>query len=352
MSKPAAPVSVLSRLASALTYPLRLEDYLAVIDPRHSSRQLRGLVTSVTPETDRVTTLTISPGRGWLPHRAGQWLRVGVDVGGVRQWRPFSVSSPEGGGVAITVGATGRVSSALAHDTRPGDVLFLDRPQGDFVLPDAPGPLLFVAAGTGITPIMSMIATLLARRPDADIVLVHASRTPDDAIFAGRLATLASGHRGLRVLPHFSRSSGRLALTPASLDALVPGWAARAAYVCGPPGMLADAEALWDAAGASLSVERFTVARRVDPDARGGTVTFARSGRTATVAGAQSLLEAGEHAGVGLPCGCRMGICRTCLTRLAEGQVRDLTTGAVHGEPGDLIRTCISAPAGDVRLDA
>jgi len=316
------------------------------------TRSVRGLVTAVTRETDRVTTLTIRPGRGWLPHRAGQWLRVGVDLDGVRQWRPFSISSAEGADLTITVGAAGRVSSALAHDTRPGDVLFLDRPQGDFVLPDAPGPLLFVAAGTGITPIMSMIATRLARRPDADIVLVHASRTPDDAIFARRLAALASAHRGLRVLPHFSHHLGRLAFTPVTMGVLAPDWTKRDAFVCGPPGLLADAEALWDAVGAPLSVERFTLARRVDPDARGGRVTFARSGRTTDATAAQSLLEAGEGAGVGLPCGCRMGICRTCLTRLTDGQVRNLTTGDVHGEPGDLIRTCVSAPAGDVRLDA
>ncbi len=65
-----------------------------------------------------------------------------------------------------------------------------------------------------------------------------------------------------------------------------------------------------------------------------------------------SLLEAGEACGVPLPSGCRMGICRSCLTRLDAGVVRDLTTGDVYGEPGDLIRTCVSAPAGAVHLDA
>ena len=68
--------------------------------------------------------------------------------------------------------------------------------------------------------------------------------------------------------------------------------------------------------------------------------------------GATALLEAGEANGVPLPSGCRMGICRTCLTKLDAGRVRDLTTGEVHGEPGDLIRTCVSAAAGDVHLDA
>ena len=163
--------TVLSRLATAWTYPLRLEDFLAVVDPRHSSRQLRAVIASVTPEGPDVATLRLSPGRGWRPHRAGQWLRVGVELDGVRLWRPFSVSSAEGDDPTITVGAVGRVSGALVRSARPGDLLFLDLPQGDFVLPDAPGPVLLVGAGTGLTPLRSMLLTLLARDPDADVAL-------------------------------------------------------------------------------------------------------------------------------------------------------------------------------------
>lgn len=346
--------TVVSRLATLLTYPLRLEDFLAVIDPRHSSRQLRGTISAVTPEAPGVSTIAIHPGRGWRPHRAGQWLRVGVEIAGVRHWRPFSISSAEGADPTITVGSVGLVSEHLVRRARPGDLVFLDLPQGDFVLPDAPGPLLLVGAGTGVTPLMAMLRTALARDAASDIVFVHVARTRADAIFAAELAALAARHPSFRLVSHHSAASGRLDLTsPAALAALVPDWRDRSTFVCGPPGLIEDAEGLWAAAAASdLTVERFTLTRRVDPDAAGGRVTFARSGKVTDAAGARPLLEVGEDAGVPLPCGCRMGICRTCLTRLAEGQVRDLTTGRVHGEPGDLIRTCVSAAAGDVRLDA
>nr|NLI49797.1 iron-sulfur cluster-binding domain-containing protein [Propionibacterium sp.] len=139
--------------------------------------------------------------------------------------------------------------------------------------------------------------------------------------------------------------------TPGVLAALVPDWRARASYVCGPEGLVADAERLW-AGAPGLTVERFTLPRRVAPDTAGGRVTFARSGRRVDAPGARPLLEVAEGAGLTPASGCRMGICRTCLTRLDDGQVRDLGTGRVHGEPGDLVRLCVSAAAGDVRLDA
>ncbi len=344
--------SVLSRVATALTYPLAPEDFLTVVDRRHSTRQRRGVVTGVEHHGADVATIRFRPGRGWLPPRAGQWLRVGVEIDGVRHWRPFSLSSAEGERPAITVGAVGLVSGALVRATRPGDPLYLDQPQGDFVLPAAPGPLLFLGAGTGLTPLRSMLVSLLARDPDADVTLLHLARTRADALFADELDALAAAHPRFRLLRRLSGTDGRLDLTaPSALDALVPDWRARAAYACGPEGVVADAEQAW--AGASgLTVERFTPPRRVPAGTAGGRVTFARSARVVDAAGARPLLEAGEEAGVRLDSGCRMGICRTCLTRLDDGQVRDLGTGQVHGEPGDLIRLCVSAAAGDVRLDA
>jgi ferredoxin len=83
----------------------------------------------------------------------------------------------------------------------------------------------------------------------------------------------------------------------------------------------------------------------------GGTVRFLASGREAPVDGATPILVAGEAAGALLPHGCRMGICHTCVGRLHAGAVRDLRTGEVHDAPDELVRTCVSAPAGLVEID-
>ena len=82
----------------------------------------------------------------------------------------------------------------------------------------------------------------------------------------------------------------------------------------------------------------------------GGTVEFRRSGRSATVDAATSLMDAGEDAGVRMPFGCRMGICQSCVVGLLEGHVRDLRTGVEH-EPGTRVQTCVSAASGDCVLD-
>lgn len=345
----------LARIVSTLTYPLRVPDIAGVLDPKFSGKQLRAIVTAVIPEGPRTATIRFQPGPGWQEHRAGQWVRVGVEIDGVRHWRSYSLSTAPGQNPAITVTDIGRVSGELVRRVKRGDLLYLDQPQGDFVLPEHPRPLLMITGGSGITPVMSMIRTLVGRRADADVVLIHTARTPDDALFLDELDALGAAAPGLRVVPWYSGTQGRLDLTRVdTLHALCPDWRSRAGYVCGPEGLVTDAERLWasEGAGAHLAMERFTVARADGPPGEGGTVTFTRSDREVEVAGDTSLLDAGEAAGVPLPSGCRMGICRTCLTRLDAGRVRDLTTGAVHGDPGDLIRTCVSAAAGDVQLDA
>jgi ferredoxin len=98
-----------------------------------------------------------------------------------------------------------------------------------------------------------------------------------------------------------------------------------------------------------LHLERFSI-ELAGSGGEGGTVTYARSGKTVEVDGARTLLEAGEEAGVLMPFGCRMGICQSCVVGLTKGRIRDLRSGVEHQE-GDRVQTCISAAAGDCVLD-
>jgi ferredoxin-NADP reductase len=345
-------------VASILTTPLAPEDFLGLVNPLSSSRQLRGVVTKVTRETPESTTIHFRPGRGWNPHAAGQWARIGVEIDGVRQWRSYSLSAAVGHDPAITVTAIGFVSTALARDTKVGDILFLDTPQGDFVLPEHPRPLLMLTAGSGLTPVMSMIRTLVPRRPDADVVLVHSARTREDALFHDELLELADQFPGLRVEHWYTREEGgrRLDLsTVTDLETLCPDWRERAAYACGPTDFLDAATELWlrdgDDTHENLTIERFAPVLLEGTGGEGGLVTFEKSDKEVDVGGDVTLLEAGEECGVVMPSGCRMGICRSCLTPLVAGKVRDLRTGEVHGDEGELIQTCVNAAAGPVHLD-
>lgn len=348
-----SPSPLLSRMASALIHPLTPQDILALVDPVHSSRQLRGVVTQVTRPTPDSATISFRTGPGWRAHEAGQWARIGVDVDGVRQWRSYSLSAAAGADPEITVTDIGKVSGTLVRRTKPGDVLFLDVPEGDFTLPEQPRPLLMLTAGSGLTPVMSMVRTLVPRRPDADVVLIHSARSPELALFREELAELADQFPGLTVHHRYTGTDGRLDLsTPEQLADLCPDWTRRAAYACGPAEFLDAAEALWREHGPEeLRIERFRADLVGGEAGAGGTVVFEKSDAQAEAPGDVPLLEVAEDAGVAAPSGCRMGICHACLTPLRSGQVTDLRTGEVHGDPGELIQTCVSAAAGPVALD-
>jgi ferredoxin-NADP reductase len=217
-------------------------------------------------------------------------------------------------------------------------------------MPDpAPAKVLFLTGGSGVTPVMSMLRTLARREQITDVVHLHSAPTEFDVIFASELAELGQAHHGYQLRLRSTRTEGRLDLS--RLDDEVPDWRERQTWACGPEGMLSACERAWSAAGIgeNLHQERFATSKAAAHGA-GGTVEFARSGKTLTVDGATPLMEAGEQVGVRMPFGCRMGICQSCVVGLLDGHVRDLRTGAEH-EPGSRVQTCISAASGDCVLD-
>jgi ferredoxin-NADP reductase len=281
------------------------------------------------------------------------------------RWRSYSLTSTPVTGAApattsgrsaktitITVKAMpeGFLSSHLVGGLSPGTVVRLAAPQGNFVMPDpAPASVLFLTAGSGITPVMSMLRTLARREQIGDIVHVHSAPTASDVMFGEELAQLADAHDDYQVRLRATRTEGRLDLS--RLDDEVPDWRERQTWACGPEGMLNAAEKTWSEAGIAerLHLERFAQSRAA-VHGQGGTVEFARSGKTVTVDAATPLMDAGESVGVRMPFGCRMGICQSCVVALVDGHVRDLRSGAEH-EPGSRIQTCVSAASGDCVLD-
>jgi ferredoxin-NADP reductase len=346
----------LRKLAERITTPLLPDDYLRLANPLWSARELRGRILEVRRETHDSATLVIKPGWGFgFDYQPGQYLGIGLLVDGRWRWRSYSLTSAPVKGartVTITVKAMpeGFLSAHLVGGVTPGTIVRLAAPQGNFVLPDpAPPAVLFITAGSGITPVMSMLRTLARRDQITDIIHLHSAPTADDVMFGAELDQLARDHPGYRLQLRTTRSQGRLDLT--RLDAEVPDWRDRQTWACGPEAMLDAVERAWSAAGVGdrLHLERFAVSRAA-PAGVGGTVTFVKSGKSANADAATSLMDAGERAGVQMPFGCRMGICQSCVVGLVGGHVRDLRTGVEH-EPGTRVQTCISAASGDCALD-
>jgi stearoyl-CoA 9-desaturase NADPH oxidoreductase len=374
------PTLTLRRIAELAVTPLVPDDYLDLFSPLRRGAELRGRVVEVVPETRDAATLVIRPGADWAGHVPGQYVRIGVDVDGVRQWRASSLTHgprPDGN-ISVTVKAVpdGTVSPYLVHRTRPGTLLHLEQATGDFVLPDlsTPTKLLFVTAGSGVTPVIGMLRNLFPSTDDGvlgfdrlnhrmgldqrggrglDIVVVHVAPSEPDSIFLRDLKALDRAG-AIHLVPRYDDVHGLLDM--ADLATLVPDLVERTTYACGPGGLLDALEAHHERAGLALQTEQFRASTVVAGE--GGTVTFARTGAVVEADGTTPVLEAGEGAGVLMPSGCRMGVCYSCVTPLLSGAVRDLRSGdlttAVPGETdpgGVLVQTCINAAAGPCTFD-
>ena len=355
------------RAAEWLTTPLLPDDYLDLFAPLRSGAPLRGRIEAVHAETADAATLVIRPGADWSGHVPGQYVRVGVDVDGVRRWRAYSLTHGprEDRCISITVKAVpdGVVSNHLVHRARTGAMVHLEQAAGEFVLPAPPARLLLVTAGSGVTPVIGMLRNLFAvtdagvlrpaRSSDYDIVVVHVAPSEPDSIFLDDLRAL-DRVGAIRLVARYDDTHG--VLDVADLEALVPDLATRTTLACGPAGLLDGLAAHHEPRGLPLLVEQFRVTPTVVGE--GGEVTFetgtsGSGGHRATASGETPLLEVGEEAGVLMPSGCRMGICFSCVLPLREGAVRDLRNGDLTtAADGDevIVQTCISAAAGDCRL--
>jgi ferredoxin-NADP reductase len=349
---------VLNALRS-LSTPLLPDDYVEMINPLWSTRELRGRIAEINHETEDAATVLIKPGYRWPGHRPGQYLRIGLDIDGVRHWRAYSLTSnpwrPDGL-ISVTVKCVdeGTVSPYLVRRAEPGTIISLGGVEGDFVLADEPPEkLMFVSAGSGITPIMSMLRYLDHSDTMNDVVLLHSARHTDEVIFGDELRSLAEREEGFRLHEQLTREHGRMG--PGDLEHLCPDWGEREAYISGPGALLDAFCEHWENEGDCdrLHMERFQPKLGLGEggEGEGGSIKFLKSECETESDGHMTILEAGEEAGLELPYGCREGICHTCVGELCSGQLRDLRNGDVYGQEGEMIRTCISAPEGPVEID-
>lgn len=342
--------------AGRFTTPLLPDDYLQLINPLWSARELRGRVERVEPETEDAATVVIRPGWGWsYTYQPGQYVGIGVSIDGRWHWRSYSLTSPPKRvqkHIAITVKAMpeGFLSGHLVRGLAPGTIVRLALPQGDFVLPNPPPrKMLFITAGSGITPVIAMLRTLDRRATMPDVALVHSAPDESSVLFRDELHRMAGSYEEFALVERLTSRDGRLNF--ADLDTLCPDWRDRQVWACGPEKLLNDAESHWKQAGLSgaLHLERFTVS--FVGGGEGGHVKYAVSGKEVDLDGATTLLEAGEKEGIQMPFGCRMGICHTCTVRMVSGAVRDLRNGEETSGENTTIQTCVTAAAGDCVLE-
>jgi stearoyl-CoA 9-desaturase NADPH oxidoreductase len=346
------------RAIAHLFKPLRPDDYLEMVNPLWTTKELRGKVERIEPQGSEAASVLIRPSYEWPGHRPGQYVRLGLVIDGRYHWRAYSLTSdpqPEDGLISVTPKKvdSGVVSPYLVEKIQPGELVRLGEIEGVFTLPDPlPAKMLFISAGSGITPIISMLRSLDHGDALHDVVVLHSDRTREQVMFLSVLEDLERRRDGVRLDLRLTSERGRF--KPEELDDVCPDWREREAFCSGPEELLDALIDRWESDGDPdrLHYERFQPKIGGNAGAgEGGTVTFLDSDATAECDGGTPILEAGEQAGLELAFGCRIGICHTCTGTLKSGRVRDLRSGEVTEPTGGDVRICIHAAEGDVELE-
>ncbi|MGO8939270.1 MAG: flavin reductase family protein [Mycobacterium sp.] len=339
-----------SDLVDLLTGPHGVDRYTELVAPTWTIGEARAKVVDVRRTTPRSVTLTLAPNQTFTSAhsvKAGQYINLTVDIDGRRHTRCYSPANAEGGpDLELTIGHHdgGLVSTYLYERAHRGMVVGLAGVGGDFVLPEQrPRRILFVSGGSGITPVMAMLRTLVAEGHCGEIAFVHYARSPQEACYRDELAEI----RRVRVLHGYTRSgAGDLvgSFGPQHLAAAMRS--PDVVFVCGPTTLVEAVQQHCE----NVYTESF-MPPVFEPSANpsGGRITFSNTGIDVTDDG-RSLLEQAESAGLTPQNGCRMGICHTCTRRKTAGTVRNLTTGSVSTGPDEDVQICVSVPVGDVKL--
>jgi ferredoxin-NADP reductase len=352
-----------SRLAAILTYPHGVDRYLEQFDPTWSLHEVRAEIVALHHGTADSVTLTLRPNGNWQGFRAGQFVRLTVEINGVRRTRCYSPANSAhatDGLIELTAKAHARgfVSKHLNQQAEPGMIVTLSQADGVFALPEPrPERVLLISGGSGITPVMSMLRTLLDEGHRGRISFLHYCNTPADMIYADELAAVAARHTNVELIRCYAQPNqgGELQglFSRAQLRKAVPDYATAETFLCGPPAMMQAVEQVWagDGIGERLHLERFTAAPvAIASGSAEGEIRFARSERLAANSGG-TVLDQAEAAGLKPEAGCRMGICHTCTCRKTAGRVRDIRTGEISDAGEGDIQICISVPIGNVTLD-
>jgi glycine betaine catabolism B len=320
----------------------------------------------------------------------GQFITLQLEIDGEKVARCYTISSPPTRPhlISITVKRVvgGPVSNWLHDNVVPGTRIVAQAPLGAFTLPRRHAEkYLFLSAGSGITPVMSMTRTLYDLGSDADVLFVHSARTPADIIFRRELDAIAAVMPNIRVIhvcegdyPSERWTGLRGRLSTAMLQAIAPDVAERETYVCGPAAYMASVRRILEDVGydmrkhheESFSFDRLPASelpRAVEhetPSHDGThkdasttasfTVEFVKSGVTVTCGANEKVLDAAATAGLRLPASCTEGMCGTCKTTLLTGEVDMQHNGGIRPKEiaAGKVLVCCSTPLSDLRIDS
>lgn len=326
--------------------------WLQKINPLWSVYQPLGKVIQKEQVATDLVSLTLQVNRHFKFGLAGQHHPVYVVVDGVRYERSYSLTRSDAQHVLLNVKKVenGVVSTQLTERTQVGDIVEFGQPFGDMTLAETKTSLLLLAAGSGITPMLSMLEAVAAEKNPNSVAieLMYWVKTSEDAAFKQRFEQFT------QLLPNFKfqifyTQQGDARLNQAHAEQCTD-LENTAVYACGPSGFVTTAERVF-AAAAEVKTEAFSLSEFVSDEEGFIQVTLTKSNQTISISKGQSILVGLEQQNIKPKHGCRMGICNKCACNKAEGATKNLVNGTQNKEPGNLLKICVNSAQTDLVID-
>lgn len=357
------PTTGFKSLLAPLVNPAQYDFWASQLGSIDGWQRCYARVTSIRQETVSTRSITLRANRNWNGFEAGQHCNVIAEVNGRRIARSYSLSGVAGSGrdLQITVRheAGGKMSGYLCEQLSIGDRLELEPAFGEMTLDNAePQHVLLLAAGSGVTPMLSLVRSLAEQASDLQasdvkVSLLYWERDEDNFVAADELQAIANQHANIDVRLLTTRDGGDGRLSSASLEHIKDLQSVGQAYACGPAGFVQTAAEICQMRDIPVQFESFTPidALPVAEAAAEVEVYLKRSQQWLRVSNQQNLLDQLEAQGVSVASGCRQGICNSCSCERRAGQTRDVLSGEADAEPGQSIRLCISRATSDIELN-
>ena len=285
---------------------------------------------------------------------AGQHHPVTVEIAGRHYERTYSLMQLDADHLCLTVKKVdqGLVSSWLVDQSQTGDILRLGQPYGEMQQQVQTPRLLLLAAGSGITPMLSLIEAFCQSRQlkAISVQLMYWVKTHEDAAYAEYLKEVAENFPNFTYQIFYTQQQDQR-LNPSHIDQL-KSLNETTVYACGPSGFAATAETLFKHV-ASIQTEAFGLSQ-FDTDATDTgfiNVILTQSNKTLAIPKGQSILSSLEQQGIKPKHGCRMGICNKCACSKVQGSTKNLLNGSANHEPSQLLKICVNSAQSDLVID-
>ncbi|AMN53742.1 MULTISPECIES: hybrid-cluster NAD(P)-dependent oxidoreductase [Stappiaceae] len=335
---------------------------------------------SVLPEAPGVKTFTFRPPSGaTFVYRAGQFITLDLPVPGGNVQRTYTISSSPVTNAYISVTVKVQQDSVgtkwMLENLVPGMQIKAYGPAGLFHLPRNPdNKYLFISAGSGVTPMMSMATTLFERGEDPDICFIQCATRPVDLIFRKRLEYMASRVNGLQLHfvvtksdPYEVWTGYRGHFNQLMLGLMCNDYLEREVYCCGPEGFMESVREILNSLGFNMEnyfQESFQAPAEtkaeltefddvVPQDDVQAQIVFANSKVSSWCSETDTVLAVAKDAGLNIPSGCTFGVCGTCKVKKLSGEVHMVHSGGISDEDieAGFILACCSNPIGTVEVD-